>query len=154
MTTGKTLYTLRKMVDEFIREHWYEWEKVRETYKEQSRLEHLKFDSNSTFEGLALGRSLSLQSHIASDMLIDFVFLVLKVETGLPFTREYWIRSQGTQCITNKEDEDANRKVWKDILTKIKVEFDGKEFTKVEWVEDDDCLLKNKFIQKGVLWFN
>ena len=140
------------MVDEFIREHWYEWEKVREAYKEQSRLEHLKFAPDSTFEGISLGRSLSLQSHVGSDMLIDFVFLAMEAEKGQPFTREYWIRSQGTQCIKNKEDEDANRKVWKDILTKIKVEFDGNEFTKIEWVEDDDCLLKNQFIKKASLW--
>ena len=146
MTLGETLYTIRRMVDEFNREHQLKWDKIREEYKEKSRQEYLKIYPDSSFEGHTLGRPLSLQSYIGSDLLIDFTFLALEAEKKEPFIREYWIRSQGTQCIKNESDVEANRNVWSDIVAKILVEFDGKEFTKVAWFQDDDCKLKNHFI--------
>ena len=147
MTLGETLYTIRRMVDEFISEHQIQWDKVREEYKEKSRQEYLKIYPDSSFEGHTLGRSLSLQSYIGSDLLIDFTYLALEVEKKEPFIREYWIRSQGTQCIKSESDVEANRNVWSDIVAKILVEFDGKEFTKVAWFQDEDCKLKNSFIK-------
>ena len=63
------------------------------------------------------------------------------------FFHEYWIRSQGTQCIKNENDVEVNRRVWKDIVAKILVEFDGEEFTKVAWFQDKDCKLENYFIK-------
>ena len=146
MTLGETLYTIHGMVDEFIREHQLKWDRIREEYKEKSRQEYLKIYPNSSFEGHTLGRPLSLQSYIGSDLLIDFTFLALEAEKKEPFIREYWIRSQGTQCIKSESDVEANRNVWSDIVAKILVEFDGKEFTKVAWFQDDDCKLKNHFI--------
>ena len=146
MTLGETLYTIRRMVDEFNREHQIQWDKIREEYKEKSRQEYLKIYPDSSFEGHTLGRPLSLQSYIGSDLLIDFTFLALDAEKKEPFIREYWIRSQGTQCIKSESDVEANRNVWSDIVAKILVEFDGKEFTKVAWFQDDDCKLKNHFI--------
>ena len=147
MTLGETLYTIRRMVDEFIREHQLKWEKVRGEYKEKSRQDYLKIYPDSSFEGHTLGRPLSLQSYIGSDLLIDFAFLALEAEKKEPFIREYWIRSQGTQCIKSESDVEANRNVWSDIVAKILVEFDGKEFTKVAWFQDEDCKLKNSFIK-------
>ena len=147
MTLGETLYTIRRMVDEFIREHQLKWDRIREEYKEKSRQEYLKIYPESSFEGHTLGRPLSLQSYIGSDLLIDFTFLALEVEKKEPFVREYWIRSQGTQCIRNESDVEANRNVWSDIVAKILVEFDGKEFTKVAWFQDKDCKLENSFIK-------
>ena len=147
MTLGETLYTIHGMVDEFIREHQLKWDRIREEYKEKSRQEYLKIYPDSSFEGHTLGRPLSLQSYIGSDLLIDFTFLALEAEKKEPFIREYWIRSQGVQCIKNKSDVEANRNVWSDIVAKILVEFDGKEFTKVAWFQDEDCKLKNSFIK-------
>ena len=147
MTLGETLYTIHGMVDEFIREHQLKWDRIREEYKEKSRQEYLKIYPNSSFEGHTLGRPLSLQSYIGSDLLIDFAFLALEAEKKEPFIREYWIRSQGTQCIKNESDVEANRNVWSDIVAKILVEFDGKEFTKVAWLQDKDCKLENSFIK-------
>lgn len=147
MTLGETLYTIRRMVDEFIREHQLKWDRIREEYKEKSRQEYLKIYPDSSFEGHTLGRPLSLQSYIGSDLLIDFAFLALEAEKKEPFIREYWIRSQGTQCIKNESDVEANRNVWSDIVAKILVEFDGKEFTKVAWFQDKDCKLENSFIK-------
>ena len=147
MTLGETLYTIRRMVDEFIREHQIQWDRVREEYKEKSRQEYLKIYPDSSFEGHTLGRPLSLQSYIGSDLLIDFTYLALEVEKKEPFIREYWIRSQGTQCIKSESDVEANRNVWSDIVAKSLVEFDGKEFTKVAWFQDEDCKLKNSFIK-------
>ena len=147
MTLGETLYTIHGMVDEFIREHQLKWDRIREEYKEKSRQEYLKIYPDSSFEGHTLGRSLSLQSHIGSDLLIDFTFLALEAEKKEPFIREYWIRSQGTQCIKNESDVEANRNVWSDIVAKILVEFDGKEFTTVAWFQDKDCKLENSFIK-------
>lgn len=147
MTLGETLYTIRRMVDEFIREHQLKWDKIREEYKEKSRQEYLKIYPDSSFEGHTLGRPLSLQSYIGSDLLIDFAFLALEAEKKEPFIREYWIRSQGTQCIKSESDVEANRNVWSDIVAKILVEFDGKEFTKVAWFQDKDCKLENSFIK-------
>ena len=132
MTLGETLYKLRVMTDKFIREHAWEWDKVRAKYEEE--------------KGFPLGQHLTLQSHIASDMLIDMTFLVLEFEKKVPFTREYWIRSHGTQCIKNDEDADACRKVFNDIIAKIKVVFDGEEFTNVSWFEDEDCKIKNRLL--------
>ena len=147
MTLGETLYTIRRMVDEFNREHNLKWDKIREEYKEKSRQEYLKIYPDSSFEGHTLGRPLSLQSYIGSDLLIDFAFLALEAEKKEPFIREYWIRSQGTQCIRNEKDVKENRRVWSDIVAKILVEFDGKEFTKVAWFQDKDCKLENSFIK-------
>ena len=147
MTLGETLYAIRRMVDEFNREHQIQWDKIREEYKEKSRQEYLKIYPDSSFEGHTLGRPLSLQSYTGSDLLIDFAFLALEVEKKEPFIREYWIRSQGTQCIKNEKDVKANRSVWSDIVAKILVVFDGKEFTKVAWFQDEDCKLKNSFIK-------
>ena len=147
MTLGETLHTIHRMVGEFISEHQIQWDKVREEYKEKSRQEYLKIYPDSSFEGHTLGRSLSLQSYIGSDLLIDFAFLALEAEKKEPFIREYWIRSQGTQCIKNESDVEANRNVWSDIVAKILVEFDGKEFTKVAWFQDKDCKLENSFIK-------
>ena len=147
MTLGETLHTIRGMVSAFICEHQIQWDKVREEYKEKSRQEYLKIYPDSSFEGHMLGRPLSLQSYIGSDLLIDFTFLALEVEKKEPFIREYWIRSQGTQCIKSESDVEANRNVWSDIVAKILVEFDGKEFTKVAWFQDEDCKLKNSFIK-------
>lgn len=130
MTLGETLYTIRGMVDEFIREHQIKWDRMRDEYKEKTRQEYLKIYPDSSFEGHTLGRHLSLQSYIGSDLLIDFASLALKVEKKEPFTHEYWIRSEGTQCIKNESDVEANRGVWSDIVAKILVEFDGKEFTR------------------------
>lgn len=147
MTLGETLYTIRRMVDEFNREHQLKWDRIREEYKEKSRQDYLKIYPDSSFEGHTLGRPLSLQSYIGSDLLIDFAFLALEAEKKEPFVREYWIRSQGTQCIKSESDVEANRNVWSDIVAKILVEFDGKEFTKVAWFQDEDCKLKNSFIK-------
>ena len=147
MTLGETLHTIRGMVSEFINEHQIKWDKVREEYKEKSRQEYLKIYPDSSFEGHTLGRPLSLQSYIGSDLLIDFTFLALDAEKKEPFVREYWIRSQGTQCIKSESDVEANRSVWSDIVAKILVEFDGKEFTRVAWFQDEDCKLKNSFIK-------
>ena len=147
MTLGETLFKIHRMVDEFICEHQIQWDKVREEYKEKSRQEYLKIYPDSSFKGYPLGRSLSLQSYIGSDLLIDFTFLALEAEKKEPFIREYWIRSQGTQCIKSESDVEANRNVWSDIVAKILVEFDGKEFTKVAWFQDEDCKLKNSFIK-------
>lgn len=79
-------------------------------------------------------------------MLIDFVYLTAAIEKGDWFVREYWIRSNGTQCIKSVEDVLCNRGVWDDVLAKIIVVFDGKEVTSVEWFQDEDCKIKNKFI--------
>ena len=147
MTLGETLHTIHRMVGEFISEQQIQWDKVREEYKEKSRQEYLKIYPDSSFEGHTLGRPLSLQSYIGSDLLIDFTFLALEVEKKEPFIREYWIRSQGTQCIKDEKDVKANRSVWSDIVAKILVEFDGEKFTKVAWFQDDDCKLKNSFIK-------
>lgn len=146
MTLGVTLHRINRMVSEFISEHQIKWERVRDEYKEKSRQEYLKIYPDSSFEGHTLGSHLSLQSYIGSDLLIDFTFLALEVEKKEPFIREYWIRSQGTQCIKNEKDVKANRSVWSDIVAKILVVFDGKEFTKVAWFQDEDCKLKNSFI--------
>ena len=147
MTLGETLYTIRGMVDEFIREHQIKWDRMRDEYKEKTRQEYLKIYPDSSFEGHTLGRPLSLQSYIGSDLLIDFTFLALEAEKKEPFTHEYWIRSEGTQCIKNESDVEANRNVWSDIVAKILVEFDGKEFTRVAWFQDEDCKLRNSFIK-------
>ena len=147
MTLGETLHKIHGMVDEFIREHQVKWDKVREEYRLKTKEEWLKLYPNSAFDGHHLGRSLSLQSHLGSDLLIDFTFLALKVEKKEPFIHEYWIRSQGTQCIKNENDVEVNRKVWSDIVAKILVEFDGEEFTKVAWFQDKDCKLENYFIK-------
>lgn len=142
METKKGLFyaleTIREMVDEFCSVHYDDWEKINEAYK----AEH----------GFNKGAEhLSIRSYIGSDLLIDFSYLARDVELGGPFTNEYWIRSQGTQCIRNERDREAN-KLWSDVLAKISVTYDGNEFTDIHWVEDDDCLIKNRFVAKDVLY--
>lgn len=131
---------IRTAVDNFLNEYAHErqWDKINEEYKKE--------------HGFSLGReSLSLQSFIGSDMLIDFIYLARDVENGLPFTNEYWIRSMGTQCIRNDKDREDNR-VFSDILAKLSVTFDGKEFTDIHWIQDEDCLIDNTFIKENKLY--
>ena len=137
-----TLLTIRAMVSEFISEfsHQKQWEKLNEEYKEK----------HGFYKG---PQSLSLQSYIGSDLLIDFIYLARDVENGEPFTNEYWIRSQGTQCCRDENDKYACR-AFKDILGKISVTFNGNVFTDIRWVEDEDCLIKNRFVKENVLYFN
>lgn len=132
MTIAETQHKLRIMVTEYIREHSWEWDKFRDAYEKE--------------KGYTIGRSLSLQSLIMYDLLIDICFLASDAEKGTPFTREYWVRSHGTQCIKDEQDADATRQVFGDILAKIKVEFDGMDFVEPTWFEDEDCKIPNKFL--------
>ena len=145
---GNVQKTIYNMVYEFINEHQIAWENYREEKRKQSIEEHLKFYPDATnFNGIMPGRSLSYQSFIGTDLLIDFWYLASKMESSVPFIHEYWIRSNGVQCIKESEDAEYNRKVWSDILGKFVVEFDGEVITRIEWVQDDDCLIKNRLIK-------
>lgn len=145
---GNVQKTIYNMVYEFINEHQIAWENYREEKRKQSIEEHLKFYPDATnFNGIMPGRSLSYQSFIGTDLLIDFWYLASKMESSVPFIHEYWIRSNGVQCIKESVDAEYNRKVWNDILGKFVVEFDGEVITRIEWVQDDDCLIKNKLIK-------
>lgn len=145
---GNVQKTIYNMVYEFINEHQIAWENYREEKRKQSIEEHLKFYPDATnFNGIMPGRSLSYQSFIGTDLLIDFWYLASKMESSVPFIHEYWIRSNGVQCIKESVDAEYNRKVWSDILGKFVVEFDGEVITRIEWVQDDDCLIKNKLIK-------
>lgn len=139
---GKGLYyatkTIRAMVDNFINVHEHQWRKINEEYKKE--------------HGFSKGKeSLSLQSYIGSDLLIDFIYLAKQVEEGVPFTNEYWIRSMGTQCIRNDKDREDNR-VFSDILGKMSVTFDGTEFTDIHWIQDSDCLVNNELLKENKLY--
>lgn len=145
---GNVQRTIYNMVYEFINEHQIAWENYREEKRKESTEEHLKFYPDATnFNGIMPGRSLSYQSFIGTDLLIDFWYLASKMESSVPFVHEYWIRSNGVQCIKESEDAEYNRKVWSDILGKFVVEFDGEVITRIEWVQDDDCLIKNRLIK-------
>lgn len=145
---GNVQKTIYNMVYEFINEHQIAWENYREEKRKQSIEEHLKFYPDATnFNGIMPGRSLSYQSFIGTDLLIDFWYLASKMESSVPFIHEYWIRSNGVQCIKESVDAEYNRKVWSDILGKFVVEFDGEVVTRIEWVQDDDCLIKNRLIK-------
>ena len=138
MKLGETLSTLRNMVDSFVSEHSITWEKFYNKFEEEN--------------GFSRGRKfITMQSYIGSDLLIDFCSLARDVEEGAPFEREYWIRTQGTQCIKdpNNEEEKHNNRVFKDIIAKIHVKFDGVEFEKPTWFQDEDCLIDNKFIKEN-----
>ena len=132
--------TIREMVTNFCNEHSTDWLKLNEEYKKD--------------HGFSRGADyLTMRSFVGTDMLIDFAYLARDVELGGPFTNEYWIRSQGTQCIRNDKDREVNR-CFGDIVAKIVVVYDGNEFTDIHWIEDEDCLLKNKFLDEGKLYYN
>jgi len=139
---GKALITMRSMVDSFVSDAWAQWDVINSQYKEQ--------------HGYSKGPSLSMQSFIGSDLTIDLAYLAKDLEERTSFTNEYWIRSQGMQCIRTDEDRDANKKVWHDVLAKFKVtKADDGDIT-FEWFEDEDCLVKNPLLKKGILfesWF-
>ncbi len=140
MKIGKMLYTLREMVDSFVAEHNLAWDRYREKVEKE--------------KGYSKGVNLSMQSYLGSDLLIDFAYLALEYDKGIPFEREYWIRSQGVQCIKNPKDESEKQmhRVFGDIVAKIKVVFDGNEFADPMWIQDDDCLIENKFIKENKLY--
>ena len=138
---GETLIFMRKMVDSFVNRHYEAWDKVREQY----RLEH----------GYFLGESLSMQSYIGSDLTIDMAYLAKDIEEIESFVNEYWIRSQGIQCIRNESDRKANESVWSDVLGKFKVIKDGDNIV-FKWFEDESCKVKNELLAEGKLcdtWF-
>jgi hypothetical protein len=145
---GNVQRTIYNMVYEFINEHQIAWDNYREEKRKESIEEHLKIYPDATdFKGIMPGRSLSYQSFIGTDLLIDFWYLASKMESSVPFVHEYWIRSNGVQCIKESGDAEHNRKVWSDIIGKFVVEFDGEVVTRIEWVQDDDCLIKNRLIK-------
>ena len=132
------MHVIRAMVNDFINTHERDWEKANEEYKAQ--------------HGFHRGpQSLSLQSYIGSDLLIDFIYLAKDVEEKVPFTNEYWIRSMGTQCIRTEQDKEDNN-VFTDVLAKISVTFNGEEFTDIHWVEDEKCLIHNRLLEEGKLF--
>lgn len=145
---SKVQKAIYDMVYEFINEHSIDWDNYREEKRKKSIEEHLKFYPDATnYKGIMPGRDLSFQSFIGTDLLIDFWYLASKMELSVPFIHEYWIRSNGVQCIKNDEDAETNRKIWSDIIGKFIVEFDGKVVKRIEWVQDNDCLIKNKLIK-------
>ena len=137
-TLGETLILLQKMVDSFTSVNYNSWEKFRENYEKE--------------HGFRIDRPLSMQSYIGSDLLIDFAYLAQESELRVPFVREYWIRSQGVQCIRDDEDRENNNKVWGDVVGKIHLEFDGQFFQNIGWFEDEKCQIKNRLIEEGLLY--
>jgi hypothetical protein len=87
-----------------------------------------------------------MQSHISSDLLIDFASLASASDSHIPFIREIWIRSYGTQSIDSVSDVKVNRGIWNDVLAKILIIYNGVEFTTIEWFQDEDCRINNKLI--------
>lgn len=136
---GLALITMRKMVDSFVVTHDLKWEKVRMAYREE--------------HGFDLGRPLSLQSFLGSDLTIDMAYLANDIETRDEFTNEYWIRSQGMQCIRTDEDREANMKCWSDVLAKFRVTKDKDGEISFEWFEDEKCRVHNKLIDENKLYY-
>lgn len=126
------LSTIRNMVKDFIEQHDAIWDVVRSADKEK--------------KGYSPGGSLSMQSYISSDLLLDFMSLASASTYDEPFVREYWIRSMGIQCINSVEDAKLNKKVWNDVVAKFIVVFDGQNFTTIDWFQDEDCRIKNNLI--------
>lgn len=126
------LSTIRNMVKDFVEQHDAIWDEVRSADKER--------------KGYSPGDSLSMQSYIGSDLLLDFVSLASASTYDEPFVREYWVRSMGIQCINSVEDVKLNKKVWNDVVAKFIVVFDGHNFTTIDWFQDEDCRIKNNLI--------
>lgn len=132
---------MRNMVDSFVSRHYDDWDEIRAEY----RLKH----------GFDLGVSLSMQSYVGSDLTIDMAYLAKDIEERDSFVNEYWIRSQGIQCIRNESDREANDPVWGDVLGKFRVIKDGDDIS-FEWFEDEKCKVRNRLLEDGKLydkWF-
>lgn len=131
------LSTIRSMVSSFVNAHSVEWEEIR--------------NKDKVTKGYSTGVPLSMQSHISSDLLIDFISLASASTYDTPFIREYWVRSQGVQCINSVEDARLNKKIWNDVVAKFIVVFDGHNFTTIDWFQDEDCRINNKLIVDDAL---
>lgn len=134
---GKALITMRSMVDSFISVHDLQYSKKEDEY----------FKEHGFHDG---PQSLSLQSYIGSDLTIDMAYLAKDIETRGDFTNEYWIRSQGIQCIRSEEDR-KNNKMWRNILGKFSVTKKGEDIT-FAWIQDEDCKLQNSLLKDGKLF--
>lgn len=134
---GNALIMMRSMVDSFVCYNDLAWDKYRDKYKEE--------------HGYEIGRTLSMQSFLGSDLTIDLAYLARDIEELPSFTNEYWIRSQGMQCIRNEYDRQCNGKVWGDVLGKFKVVKTEDGEINFEWFEDESCLVHNVLIDKGIL---
>lgn len=129
---------VRYMVDSFVSRHYNAWEKVRDQYEKEHN-------------GITLGRPLSLQSFIGSDLTIDLYSLANDIEEKDSFKNEYWIRSQGMQCIRNEEDREVNKRVWSDVVGKFEVEKNGDRID-FRWLQDEDCKVQNTLLRDGILY--
>ena len=125
------------MVDSFVNRHWNQWEDYRDKYK----AEH----------GYDKGVSLSMQSYIGSDLTIDMYSLANDIEEKDAFVNEYWIRSQGIQCIRDEEDRKANDSVWSDVLGKFTITKNGDDIS-FKWIQDEKCLVNNTLIRDDKLY--
>ena len=133
---GKALITMRSMVDSFISVHDLQYSKKEDKY----------FKEHGFHDG---PQSHSLKSYICSDLTNYIAYLAKDIETRGDFTNEYWIRSQGLQCIRNEEDRQAN-KIWHNILGKFSVTKKGEDIT-FAWIQDEDCKLENSLLKEGKL---
>lgn len=136
---GEALYTMRRMVDSFVSRHQDAWEEFRSSYEKEHKY--------------GIGVPLSMQSYLGSDLTIDMAFLAKDIEERGDFTNEYWIRSQGMQCIRTESDRVANGSVWSDVLGKFRVTKKGDNIT-FEWFQDDMCRLDNGLIKDEKLYYN
>jgi hypothetical protein len=141
------LEAIRGMVNDFVCNHHIEWDKIRfADQQKQVEAWRQRYPNDTIYQGCPTGRSLSMQSHISSDLLIDFVSLASASDSHIPFIREIWIRSYGTQSIDSVSDVKVNRGIWNDVLAKILIIYNGVEFTTIEWFQDEDCRINNKLI--------
>ena len=86
MTTAETLFKLRNMVDEFIREHNFYWDKVRDEYRLKTKEGKIVYRAIKPLYRLAFGRE------YAEDTIED-----LPGEKWLPIDEKgrYYISSLG-----------------------------------------------------------
>lgn len=137
METGNFLWKTHNLVSETISNLQFKWERYNEYQKSQKPYH--------------TWRNLSMQSHIGSDLLIDFCSFAAIADKGDTFKGELWVRDNGTHFIRTEEDAQNVLDVFGKPIFKVNVEWDTKQGFKEPEVVTEGCLDLNLTEEQRIL---
>jgi hypothetical protein len=86
------------------------------------------------------------RTYIINDLFVDIAYLIDRIGENTTMKEELWIRTMGTFSVLSTHDVTIGRDCWGErILGKILIECNGSDI-ELHWVQDDDCLIKNKLV--------
>lgn len=137
MQTGDFLWKTHKLVSEKISELQFKWERYNQYQKSQKAYHTWRY--------------LSLQSHIGSDLLIDFCTIAEIADKREYCKGELWVRDNGTHFIRTEEDAQDVLDAFGKPIFKVNVEWDSIYGFKEPEVITEGCIDLNLTEEQKIL---